>query len=276
MIKEGIIIKIISNLYTVLFEGETIECRASGKIRNDKIIPVVGDFVVFDYNEKYIKKILDRKNYLHRPPVSNVDVALIITSVKSPNLSLNLLDKQLALVSLNKIEPVICLTKLDLLNEDENRKIDEIRKYYSKIGFKVFDNNQLEEILTYLKGKVVVLTGQTGAGKSSLINKLSPKLNLKTDEISKALGRGKHTTRHTEIFDISGVFFVDTPGFSSLELRTEKDKLKEVYPEFRNANCKYKDCNHDRENDCEVKEKVESGEILKSRYDNYIKFRGEL
>ena len=215
-------------------------------------------------------------NYLHRPPVSNVDVALIVTSVKAPNLSLNLLDKQLTLVSLNKIEPVICLTKLDLLNEEEIQKIIEIRNYYSKIGFKVFDNNQLEDILTYLKGKVVVLTGQTGAGKSSLINKLSPKLNLKTNEISKALGRGKHTTRHTEIFDVKGVFFVDTPGFSSLELRTEKDKLKEVYPEFVNANCKYKDCNHDRENDCEVKKKVKSGEILKSRYDNYIKFRGEL
>lgn len=276
MNKEGIIVKIISNLYTVLCEDETIECRASGKIRNDKIIPVVGDFVVFDYKEKYIKKILDRKNYLHRPPVANVDVALIVTSVKSPNLSLNLLDKQIALVGLNKIEPVICLTKLDLLDDDESKNIDMIRSYYSNVGFKVFDNNQIEEMKSYLKNKVVVLTGQTGAGKSSLINRISPELNLKTDEISKALGRGKHTTRHTEIFNIDGVFFVDTPGFSSLELRVEKDRLKEVYPEFVGSNCKYKNCNHDRENICEVKEKVKNGEILKSRYENYIKFRGEL
>ena len=276
MNKEGIIVKIISNLYTVLCEDETIECRASGKIRNDKIIPVVGDFVVFDYKEKYIKKILDRKNYLHRPPVSNVDVALIVTSVKSPNLSLNLLDKQIALVGLNKIEPVICLTKLDLLDDDESKNIDMIRSYYSNVGFKVFDNNQIEEMKSYLKNKVVVLTGQTGAGKSSLINRISPELNLKTDEISKALGRGKHTTRHTEIFNIDGVFLVDTPGFSSLELRVEKDRLKEIYPEFVGANCKYKNCNHDKENICEVKEKVKSGEILKSRYENYIKFRGEL
>ncbi len=275
MDKNGTIIKIISNLYTVQSENETYECRARGKFRNDKTTPLVGDFVVFDYKQNLIKEILPRKNILDRPNVSNVDVALIVTSVRKPNLSLSLLDKQIAVITKNDITPVICLTKCDLLNQEELDDIDKIFSYYERIGIKVFKNTETKKLLEYLKEKIVVLTGQTGAGKSSLINKLGD-LNLKTDEISEALGRGKHTTRHTEIHKVKDVFFVDTPGFSSLDINTDKNELKNYFIEFKEFTCKYKDCNHDKEDGCNVKKAVENKQILKSRYDNYIKFRGEL
>ena len=275
MDKNGTIIKIISNLYTVQSENETYECRARGKFRNDKTTPLVGDFVVFDYKQNLIKEILPRKNILDRPNVSNVDVALIVTSVRKPNLSLSLLDKQIAVITKSNITPVICLTKCDLLNQEELDEIDKIFNYYERIGIKVFKNTETKKLLEYLKEKIVVLTGQTGAGKSSLINKLGD-LNLKTDEISEALGRGKHTTRHTEIHKVKDVFFVDTPGFSSLDINTDKNELKNYFIEFKEFTCKYKDCNHDKEDGCNVKKAVENKQILKSRYDNYIKFRGEL
>lgn len=275
MDKNGTIIKIISNLYTVQSENETYECRARGKFRNDKTTPLVGDFVVFDYKQNLIKEILPRKNILDRPNVSNVDVALIVTSVRKPNLSLSLLDKQIAVITKSDITPVICLTKCDLLNQEELDEIDKIFSYYERIGIKVFKNTETKKLLEYLKEKIVVLTGQTGAGKSSLINKLGD-LNLKTDEISEALGRGKHTTRHTEIHKVKDVFFVDTPGFSSLDINTDKNELKNYFIEFKEFTCKYKDCNHDKEDGCNVKKAVENKQILKSRYDNYIKFRGEL
>lgn len=275
MDKNGTIIKIISNLYTVQSEDETYECRARGKFRNDKTTPLVGDFVVFDYKLKLIKEILPRKNMLDRPNVSNVDVALIVTSVKTPNLSLSLLDRQIAVITKSNIKPVICLTKCDLLNKEEIKDIENIFKYYESIGIKVFKNTETDKLMNYLKDKIVVLTGQTGAGKSSLINRLGD-LNLKTDEISMALGRGKHTTRHTEIHEVKDVLFVDTPGFSSLDLNTDKNDLKNYFIEFNKYTCKYKDCNHDKEDGCSVKNAVENNEILKSRYDNYIKFRGEL
>ena len=275
MDKNGTIIKIISNLYTVQSENETYECRARGKFRNDKTTPLVGDFVVFDYKQNLIKEILPRKNILDRPNVSNVDVALIVTSVRKPNLSLSLLDKQIAVITKSDITPVICLTKCDLLNQEELDDIDKIFSYYERIGIKVFKNTETKKLLEYLKEKIVVLTGQTGAGKSSLINKLGD-LNLKTDEISEALGRGKHTTRHTEIHKVKDVFFVDTPGFSSLDINTDKNELKNYFIEFKEFTCKYKDCNHDKEDGCNVKKAVENKQILKSRYDNYIKFRGEL
>ena len=275
MDKNGTIIKILSNLYTVQSENETYECRARGKFRNDKTTPLVGDFVVFDYKQNLIKEILPRKNILDRPNVSNVDVALIVTSVRKPNLSLSLLDKQIAVITKNDITPVICLTKCDLLNQEELDDIDKIFSYYERIGIKVFKNTETKKLLEYLKEKIVVLTGQTGAGKSSLINKLGD-LNLKTDEISEALGRGKHTTRHTEIHKVKDVFFVDTPGFSSLDINTDKNELKNYFIEFKEFTCKYKDCNHDKEDGCNVKKAVENKQILKSRYDNYIKFRGEL
>lgn len=269
---EGKIVKIISNLYTVESNNNLYNCRARGKIKYNKLTPLVGDKVLFDNKEKYILEILPRKNSLDRPSISNIDSALIITSVKKPDLSLNLLDKQITLCVINNIEPIIVFTKLDLLNKKDLKYIKSIMKYYSNIGIKVCTNNNLFKLKKYIKNKTLVLTGQTGAGKSTLMNKLDKKLNLATNEISEALGRGKHTTRHVELFKYKTSFIADTPGFSSLDLNNVNlEDIKNSFIEFKNVNCPYKDCTHTNENECTIKELVNNSKILKSRYENYLR-----
>lgn len=274
---EGQIVKIISNLYTVKVNNELWECSARGKFRNDRISPIVGDIVKINKEEKQIKEIKTRRNELKRPVIANVDMALIITSVKKPDLSLNLLDKLLVNVLFNKIEPVICFTKLDLLTFKEKIALNKIVSYYKKIGIKVVTNKELKKLKKIMKNKIVVLTGQTGAGKSSLINKLSKELHLATNPISEALGRGKHTTRHVELFKIEDFYIADTPGFSSLDFdnMTEED-LKNNFLEFKDYECPFKNCLHENERDCAIKEAVRNKKILKSRYDNYRKFLREV
>ena len=270
---EGKITKQISNLYTVTVNDLTFDCHARGKFRRDKLTPLVGDIVEFDSENKYILDIKPRKNYLERPTISNIDSALIITSVKKPELSLNLLDKQLTLAISNNIEPIIVFTKLDLLTKSELKKIKFIMKYYTKIGIKVTTNKNLYKLKRYIKNKTLVLTGQTGAGKSSLLNKLDNKQNFATNEISEALGRGKHTTRHVELFKYKSSYIADTPGFSSLDLScATKESIKNSFYEFKDVKCEFKDCNHINEKKCGVKELLENNKILKSRYENYINF----
>lgn len=276
MKKTGRITKIISNLFRVEVDDEAYECRARGKFKNDKLTPLVGDFVVIDTDTKYILEIKPRKNSMSRPMIANVDIAIITTSVKEPKLSLNLLDKQICCVEAANIEPIIILTKMDLLTKSETKEIEDIFKYYKSLGYQVFKNDEINKITKYLKDKVVVLTGQTGAGKSTLINKLDENLDLKTSPISKALGRGVHTTRHTELYKIKDFKVADTPGFSSLDLNFDKNKLKTLFREFQNKGCKFKDCEHDKEIGCKVKEEVEEGSIMESRYQNYLKFRSEM
>lgn len=274
---KGRIVKIISNLYTVKLDNGLIECRARGKFRYEKEVPLVGDFVEVDIKEKYILKILERKNYLNRPQISNVDVALIVTSIKKPDISFNLLDKLILVIKEKNIEPVICVSKLDLIPFLKRGKYKKILKYYESIGIKVFFNNNLNPLVKYLKNKLVVLTGQTGAGKSTLLNKLNKDLNLDTNPISEALGRGVHTTRHTEIHETNGIRFADTPGFSSLDLTDiTKENIMVGFPEFNSYNCDFKDCAHIDEKSCSVKNAVENGKILKSRYDSYVSFYKEL
>lgn len=269
----GQIIKIISNLYTVKIQDDIIECRARGKFRNEKITPLVGDYCQVDIENEYITEINPRKNSLSRPPIANVDCALIMTSVKKPDLSLNLLDKMLSIISLNNIEPIICFSKLDLLSKIELKELKKIKKYYEKIGYKVVLNTELHKINKVLKNKLVVITGQTGSGKSTLINKLDKNLNLKTDEISESLGRGKHTTRHTEIFPINNFFIADTPGFSSLDfINISKEQIKDSFKEFQHYSCAFNDCTHQNELNCGVKKAVENKKILESRYNNYLSF----
>lgn len=269
----GQIIRIISNLYTVKCGELIYGCKARGKFRNMKISPVVGDNVLIDVNDNVIVDILPRKNELTRPVVANVDVVLIVTSVKNPNLDLNLLDKLISVVTYNDIEPVICFTKLDLLNEDEINYVMNLKNYYEMIGIKVVFNSETVEIKKLLKNKLVVLAGQTGAGKSSLINSLNSELNLKTDEISLALGRGKHTTRHVELFEICEGLLADTPGFSCVSLtEMSKEQIRDSFVEFSNYQCKYRDCMHDKEIGCAVKEALENKKILQSRYENYMQF----
>lgn len=272
---KGLIVKNISNDYLVKTNNGTYLCKPRGKFRNDKIIPVVGDQVIIDIDNKYILEILDRKNKLIRPSVANIDQALIVTSVKDPNFSTNLLDKLLLVVSYNNIEPIICLTKLDLLTDEERKKINEYIDYYTKVGYQVVTNESKKNFKDIFKNKLTVITGQSGAGKSSLLNMLDKNLELKTNEISKALGRGKHTTRHTELLHIENGWVADTPGFSALSLdELSPSEIRDQFVEFNTYRdlCKYKDCMHHKEDHCMIKEKVSDGTILKSRYENYLKF----
>lgn len=270
-VNKGKIIRIISNLYSVLVNDTIIEARARGKFRKDEISPMVGDEVIIDIEKKYIIEILPRKNYLTRPNISNIDLVICVTSTKEPDLSLNLLDKQLAFLALHNIPSMICFTKYDLLNDSEKEEINNLKEYYQSIGITVVINSEITKIKEILKGKEVGLLGQSGAGKSSLVNKLG-NYDIKTQKISKALGRGIHTTRHVEIYKVSDFYLIDTPGFSALDLNfTTKDNLKNGFIEFQNYECRFKDCKHYKEIDCGIKEEVGKS-ILPSRYENYINF----
>ena len=272
----GKIIKIISNDYTVLGEdNKEYICKARGKFRNMKVTPLVGDIVTFDKDNRYIMKIHSRNNYLIRPSIANIDQLIIIASVKHPDFDTNLLDKLLVISEFNMIQPVICLTKTDLLNEKEKECIQEYIDYYEKIGYEVVLNTNLDRIKELLKDKITVFTGQSGAGKSTLLNKLDSSFNIKTGEISLALGRGKHTTRHTELLNTCDGWVADTPGFSSLEfIEMTKEDIRDNFVDFQalRDECKYKDCMHLKDDNCRIKQAVENGEIIKSRYENYKKF----
>ena len=274
---QGQIIKQISNLYTVKVGDMLYGCRARGKFRKDNISPMVGDYVIINTEDNVIESILERKNELDRPVIANVDVALIVTSTKKPNLDLNLLDKLISVITFNDIKPVICFTKLDLLNEVEQENIDNLRKYYEMIGINCVYNTETAEIKRLLDHNIVVLAGQTGAGKSSLLNRLDENLDIETNEISEALGRGKHTTRHVELYEISDGYIADTPGFSALDLKDmNKEQLRDTFVEFRNYECKFRDCMHHKESKCGVKEALEDKMILQSRYNNYLLFLEEV
>ncbi len=268
---EGKIVKIISNDYTVLSNTSNYVCKSRGKFKNINVTPLVGDEVVFDELNNYILEIKKRKNELLRPPVSNIDNALIIANVK-PTFNTNLLDKLLCIIEFNNIKPIICFTKLDLLTKEELKQIKTYMDYYRKIGYEVYDNRNIIEIKKIFKNKITVLTGQSGAGKSTLLNKLDSKLNLKTDEISLALGRGKHTTRHVELLKIEDGLVADTPGFSSLDfIGMSNIDIRDNFIEFNlyKENCKYRDCMHLNEDECGIKN---NPNIIKSRYENYKKF----
>lgn len=271
---EGRIIKNISNDYVVNVGDKLYTCKPRGKFRMSNITPLVGDKVIIDTNNNYILDILPRVNSLIRPSVANIDKAIIVTSLK-PKLDTNLLDKLLVVVSYNNIKPIICFTKLDLVSDNELKDINKFIDYYKKIGYEVVINTELDKISNIISNNLCVFVGQSGSGKSTLLNKLDSKLELKTNEISKALGRGKHTTRHVELYSLCNGFVVDTPGFSSLDLsklsNTEiRDNMIELFDNL--DKCKYRDCMHIKEDGCYVKELVSNGTILRSRYDNYLSF----
>ena len=270
---KGQIIKIIRDLHIVSFKNEEYSCKCRGKLRNEKVIPLVGDYCTFDKEKLTIEEILPRKNEFQRPPVSNIDQGIIVISMKKPDFSVNLLDKFIISMELHKIKPIICLTKEDLCTEEEIKKICEYLKYYEKIGYKVISNKKIEDILNVLPNKTTVLTGQTGAGKSTLLNKLNPNLKLETGEISEALGRGKHTTRVVSLFELNEGKVLDTPGFSALDFyEFTKEEIRNSFVEFKNYDCPFKDCSHTKEKECVIKEKVIEKEILEERYNDYIKF----
>lgn len=266
----GRIIKNISNDYSVLINNEVTICKPCGKLRYLKLKPLVGDIVKIENNT--IMEIEDRKNSLVRPPVSNIDQAIIVTSVKKPDFDGFLLDKLITIIEYNNIKPIICLTKLDLLEDKES--IKKYIDYYQKIGYQVFINTDLENISKIFKDKISIFTGQSGAGKSTLLNNLDNSLNLETSPISEALNRGKHTTRHTELLSLFGGYVADTPGFSNVDFTemTNSD-IRDNFIEFEDykEKCRYRDCMHYKEDKCEVKNQV-GKDILEERYNNYIKF----
>ena len=273
---QGQIIKISSNRHIVSSNNKTYNTIPRGKFRKDKLIPKVGDYVRFNEKSLVIEEILPRKNTFNRPMVSNIDRAFIITSLVNPDFSLVLLDKFIAHMELNKVEIVICLTKTDLVSRETYDKIKEIMVYYTNIGYTVLTNLELDKIKELIKDKTVVFIGQTGAGKSTLLNKLNPNWNLKTGEVSLALGRGRHTTRNVELYDFLDGKVLDTPGFSALDLSIyKKEDIKYAFREFSNYSCPFRDCSHTKEKECVIKKAVEDGEILKSRYDSYLKFYEE-
>jgi len=269
---EGLIIKILSNKCYVKVKEEVIVCTLRGKFRSLQLLPLVGDRVIIDEKKRVIEEILPRKNMIRRPPVSNITQAVIVTSFKNPDFSTNLIDKILVELEFNNIKPIICLTKKDLLTDEEFNSYLDIIDYYRNIGYPIYYNDKLDELKKIFPNEVTVFVGQTGSGKSTLLNKLMPDLNLKTGEVSLALGRGRHTTRHVEILEIFDGMLLDTPGFSALEFQNmTKVEVRDAFIEFVNYLCPYRDCMHTNESECMVKKAVFDGKILLSRYENYLK-----
>ena len=265
----GRIVKNISNLYTVEVNNEKYDCRARGIFRNNNEIPLVGDIVEVDLDNSIITKINARKNELTRPTIANIDACIIVTSLKEPDYSASLLDKMLTNVILSNIKPIIVFSKYDLLTDSEKKHFDSIIEYYKSIGIDVLLNTEISKLESLISNQTVTLTGQTGAGKSTLINKLDKNLDLATDEISYALGRGKHTTRHVELFKVKDYYIADTPGFSALDVIDDKENIRFAFYEFEEDLCKFRDCKHLNEIGCKVKEDLEAGKILNSRYESY-------
>lgn len=269
---QGQIIKIISDLHIVKGKEEIFNCKCRGKFRKEKLTPQVGDYVLFNQKTKMIEKILPRKNTFQRPKVCNIDQAFLITSLISPNFSLSLLDQLIVWMELHQVESIICITKKDLISKEEFEKINKTLSYYKEIGYQVIFNDEISKIKQLLKGKTSVFTGQTGAGKSTLLNKLNPNWSLKTGEVSKALGRGRHTTRVVELFDLAEGKVLDTPGFSALDFSSyDQKKIKDAFVEFRKYPCIYHDCMHKNEKECRVKKAINDNNIIRSRYDTYLK-----
>lgn len=280
---KGQIIKALSGFYYVKYNDEIYQCRARGNFRKKGINPLVGDFVTFQIENEtdgYILSIEERTNYMVRPPVANIERVIIVMSAKEPEFSLNLLDKFLVKVESYHIEPVILVTKRDLLSASECSEIENHLAYYTSIGYETYfvSNLNAQSYDTLVKG-ITVLAGQSGVGKSSFINSLIPDANLNTGVISNALNRGKHTTRHVELIPLQNGYIADTPGFSSLDLdNIEKVTLKNMFPEFiaiADA-CKFRECLHINEPKCAVKSAVEAGEILQTRYDHYLQMIREI
>lgn len=281
----GIIIKGISGFYYVeAADGIIYECKARGIFRKEKITPLVGDNVeitVDDNNKNSIDKIYERRNMFKRPPIANVDKLVIVSSVCDPRPNLLIIDRLTAVAVFKDVEPIIVFTKDDLQSTFEYIDI------YNKVGFRTFAvSNKTGEGVEAVKEAVMdgtsVFTGNSGVGKSSLINRMYPHLSLETGEISKKLGRGRHTTRHVELFKTECGYIADTPGFSSLDFETndliKKDELASCFPDFSDYTdqCKFSTCAHINDKGCRLVEAVNDGVIAPSRHESYVTMYNEV
>lgn len=282
----GKIIRSLGGFYNVYASDDNIyPCKPRGIFRKNKVTPLVGDTVKISHTEDEtasIDFIEERKNVLVRPPVANIDKLFIVVSTVDPSPNLLIIDKTIAAAEMNKIEPILIISKTDLLS------MEELKKTYSSIGIKVLesspDNNDcVDEIKALLMNSVSAFTGNSGVGKSTIINRINPELLLQTGETSKKLGRGKHTTRHVELFEVAeNSYVVDTPGFSTFDI--EKYNMKDrtqLYKGFREFEkyvgyCKFTSCSHTTEKGCAIIEAVNSGEIPKSRFDSYVSMYNEI
>lgn len=285
--QEGKIIRSLSGFYDVQGEDKLVRCRARGRFRKDKITPLVGDWVKFDMETEglgYVLEVCERKNAFVRPPIANVDQVLLVFSAVEPAFNTHLLDRFLVLAEAEQVTPVIIISKMDLVRVEEKEAILHYAEIYKKIGYDVFltsiqDSEGHVAIKDQISGKISVIAGQSGVGKSSLLNAIDPSLQLQTGEISKHLGRGKHTTRHVELLPVCGGYVADTPGFSNLDLtHFEKEQLTDYFLEMQAAKgqCKFRGCLHRKEPKCEVKRLVETNEIASFRYEHYVSFLEEI
>lgn len=277
----GKIIKGIAGFYYVNDgENRVYQCRAKGIFRNRKIKPLVGDSVEFsildeEAGEGNIDEILPRKNALVRPAAANVDQALVLFALTQPSPNLNLLDRFLVMMAMEEIPVVICFNKADL---GDGAMEEEYKKIYEGAGYEVHfisarTDLGMDQVRELLRGRTTVLAGPSGVGKSSLTNRIQPEASMETGGISRKIERGKHTTRHSELFFVEkDTYMMDTPGFSSMYTpEIEASELKEFFPEFAEFEdeCRFLGCVHIGERVCGVKEAVKEGKISLSRYENY-------
>lgn len=285
---QGKIVKGIAGFYYIHVEEHGLyECKAKGGFRNQKIKPYVGDLVDIDVIDEDNKKgnivsILPRLNTLIRPAVANVDQVMIIFAVKEPEPNLGLLDRFLVTMEMQNLKTIICFNKQDMGQAEDMHRLENIYKGcgYETLFISVEKNIGLDQVTSRLKGKTTVLAGPSGVGKSSLMNYLDPTASMATGAISQKIKRGKHTTRHSEIFYLGEkTYLMDTPGFTSLFIQDlEADDLKEYFGEFDQCQgqCRFNGCVHVHEPDCAVKAKVAAGEISQQRYDSYVNLYNEL
>lgn len=283
---DGRLIKGIGGFYYVETADTIYECKARGVFRKKGITPLVGDYVKITVNENAentIDEIKERKNSLVRPPLANIDQLFIVTSVVDPAINTFVLDRLIATAEFKSIEPIIVITKVDLCES-----YDEYVKIYSKAGFKVVVCNNSngdgsDEVKELLKGKTSAFTGNSGVGKSTLLNIIDPKLSLLTGQTSKKLGRGKHTTRHCQLYKVNGGYVADTPGFSAIDIerceKIYKEDLPYCFREFLPYidKCKFlTNCSHTGDKGCAVVKAVEDGLISKQRYNSYVELYNEV
>ena len=280
---EGIIIKGIGGFYYIKTDEGIIECKARGKFRYNSLKPMVGDRVTIkvENGKGVIEDIHERSSELIRPTVANVTQAFVVFAIKNPDINLDLLNRFLTLCEYNDIHAVVCLNKEDLCTEEEKENLKEL---INDIGYEVLFINAKEgkgfdALKERLEHNITVLCGPSGAGKSTLLNSFIDREHMETGSVSEKIGRGKHTTRHSELIDVDNGYLVDTPGFTTLDVTfIDRDSLKYCFPEFNDYNnlCKFNGCNHYKEHKCAVKEAVEEGKINKLRYEFYIKTLEEI